>query len=106
MSIRNYHADSGFPISEYCADSGAPPLLSTVLALGPATRTPNPVNQKKNRHIRIIHHSIHDAISDKEVELFYMDGNQNPADMFTKNLECIKFEKFRTQLGLVFCHAD
>ena len=37
-----------------------------------------------------------------KVDVFFIDGNENPADMFTKNLGHIKFYKFRGQLGLVF----
>jgi hypothetical protein len=30
------------------------------------------------------------------------EGSENPADLFTKNLGRIKFQKFREQLGLEF----
>jgi hypothetical protein len=43
-----------------------------------------------------------DVVQDGKVELFFVEGTQNPADMFTKNLGCIKFLKFREQLGLEF----
>ena len=36
------------------------------------------------------------------VDVFYIDGNNNPADIFTKNLGAVKFLKFRSQLGLHF----
>ena len=38
----------------------------------------------------------------KQVELFFIPGIDNPADMFTKNLRHIKFEQYRSQLGLEF----
>jgi hypothetical protein len=61
----------------------------------------NPVNRKNNRHIRIKYHFIRDAVQvSKDVELFYIAGEDNPADIFTKNLGYIKFEKFRSLLGL------
>ncbi len=36
----------------------------------------------------------------KQVELLFIEGAENPADLFTKNLGHIKFTKFREQLGL------
>jgi hypothetical protein len=38
----------------------------------------------------------------KQVELFFIPGIDNPADMFTKNLGHVKFEQHRLQLGLEF----
>ena len=39
---------------------------------------------------------------DGKVEVFFIDGANNPADMFTKNLGVEKFRKFRATLGLKF----
>jgi len=36
------------------------------------------------------------------VELFFIDGAENPADLLTKYLPRKKFAKFRAQLGLQF----
>jgi len=41
-------------------------------------------------------------LSTTNVELFFIDGAENPADLLTKNLPCEKFVKFRAQLGLQF----
>jgi len=63
----------------------------------------NPVTEKRSKHILIKYHFVRDAVMTfKHVELFYIPGDDNPADMFTKNLRYIKFEKFRSQLGLEF----
>jgi hypothetical protein len=35
-------------------------------------------------------------------DAYYVEGINNPADLFTKNLRPIKFSKFRSQLGLEF----
>ena len=37
-----------------------------------------------------------------KVELFFIDGAENPANLLTKNLPHEKFVKFRAQLGLQF----
>jgi hypothetical protein len=47
------------------------------------------------------YHFIRDVVHLKQVELFFIEGAENPTDMFTKNLGCIKFLKFREQLGLL-----
>ena len=62
----------------------------------------NPVQEKCIKHIDLHYHFIHDVLKAKQVELFFIEGASNPADMFSKNLGCIKFLKFREQLGLEF----
>ena len=62
----------------------------------------NPVQEKWIKHIDLCHHYIHEVIREKKVELLFIEGAENPTDLFTKNLGCIKFLKFREQLGLEF----
>jgi hypothetical protein len=62
----------------------------------------NPVQERRIKHIDICYHFIRQVIQDNVVELYFIDGTKNPADMFTKNLGHIKFLKFRSQLGLHF----
>jgi hypothetical protein len=62
----------------------------------------NPVQEKRIKHIDIRYHYIREVIHAKKIELFFIEGSENPADLFTKNLGCIKFQKFRERLGLEF----
>ena len=62
----------------------------------------NPVQEKRIKHIDLRHHYIREVICEKKVELLFIEGAENPADLFTKNLGRIKFLKFREQLGLEF----
>ena len=63
----------------------------------------NPVTEKRSKHIQIRYHFVHDAVMLwKQVELLFIPGTDNPADMFTKNLGHVKFKEFRSQLGLEF----
>jgi hypothetical protein len=62
----------------------------------------NPVTEKRSKHIDIRFHYIRKVINDKLVELYFIDGENNPADMLTKNLGRIKFQKFRGMIGLEF----
>jgi len=62
----------------------------------------NLVTESWNKHIDICFHAICDFVAQGKVKLFYIEGNKNPADLFTKNLGLVKFWKFRDQLGLIF----
>ena len=54
----------------------------------------NPVQESRTKHINIRYHFICDLVSAKEVELMFVPGEMNPANMFTKNLAKVKFAKF------------
>ena len=60
----------------------------------------NPVQEKQIKHIDLRYHYIREVICQKQIELLFIEGVENPADLFTKNLGRIKFLKFREQLGL------
>jgi len=62
----------------------------------------NPVQERRSKHIDIRYHYVRQLIEEKKVELFFVEGAENPADLFTKNLAAPKFLKFREQLGLEF----
>jgi transposase InsO family protein len=62
----------------------------------------NPVQEKRIKHIDLRYHYIREIIRQKQIELLFIEGAENPADLFTKNLGRIKFLKFREQLGLEF----
>jgi hypothetical protein len=64
----------------------------------------NPVQDRRTKHIDIRYHFIREKIVDGKVEVFFIQGDKNIADMFTKNLGNIKFREFRSQLGLKFYH--
>jgi hypothetical protein len=62
----------------------------------------NPLTEKRTKHIDIKYHYIRDLLEEEKVELFFVSGNDNPADLLTKSLGHIKFNRFRSQLGLTF----
>ena len=62
----------------------------------------NAVQQSRTKHIDICYHYIHELVVAKEVDLQFIPGEMNPANMFTKNLQKIKFTQFWNQLGLEF----
>jgi hypothetical protein len=54
----------------------------------------NPVQESRTKHIDIRYHYIHELVGAKKVELMFMPGEMNPADMFIKNLQKVKFLTF------------
>ena len=62
----------------------------------------NPVQERHLKHIDIHYHYVRQLAEEKKIDLFWVEGSNNPADLFTKNLGIEKFEKFRSQLGLEF----
>ena len=47
----------------------------------------NPVTEKRSKHIDIRFHYIREVIQRKLAELYFIDGENNPADMLTKTWE-------------------
>ena len=62
----------------------------------------NSVIEKCNKHVDIKWHGIWEFVHEKLVELYFVKGSNNPADMFTKNLGHVKLDQLQSQLGLVF----
>ena len=62
----------------------------------------NAMQESRAKHIDIWYHYIRELINAKQVELMFVPGEMNPADIFTKNLMRVKFTQFRNQMGLDF----
>ena len=62
----------------------------------------NPVTERRTKHIDIRYHYIRNVIEQGFVDVRFVPGLDNPADIFTKNLGWIKHHKFRSMLGLKF----
>ena len=62
----------------------------------------HPMQNPRSKHIDIRYHYIREVVASGKVALFFIEGSENPADLFTKNLGHGKFEKFRDSLGLEF----
>jgi hypothetical protein len=62
----------------------------------------NPVQEIRMKHIDIKYHYVRECMAKKKIDLFWVPSDDNTADLFTKNLGRIKFEKFRARLGLEF----
>ena len=54
----------------------------------------NPVTKKWSKHIDIRYHYIREVVERKFTEIFFSNGDKNPADILTKNLGSVKFQLF------------
>lgn len=60
----------------------------------------NPVFHAKTKHIEGKHHYISEHVLEGGIQLQHIHTNDNPADMFTKPLQKIKFERHLNSIGL------
>ena len=58
------------------------------------------VNTRKSRHIAIRYHFVRDYVSKKVFTFGYVPTGDNFSDALTKALGRIKFQMFRTLLGV------
>ena len=54
----------------------------------------NAVQESHTKHINIYYHYICELVVAKEIDLQFVPGEMNPANMLTKNLQKIKFTQF------------
>jgi len=62
----------------------------------------NPMTEKRSKHINIRYHYICDVIKQEKIDLAFIKGSKNPADILTKNLGQILFRRFVPSLGIEF----
>lgn len=62
----------------------------------------NPVQERRTKHINIHYHCICECIENGNISVIFIEGKENPADMFMKNLGTSLFLKFWDSLRLTF----
>jgi hypothetical protein len=62
----------------------------------------NSVQEIHIKHIDVKYHYVHECIVVKKIVLYHVPTEDNIANIFTKNLGHLKFEKFKQQLGIEF----
>jgi hypothetical protein len=62
--------------------------------------TSNSITEKFLKHINIHYHYVHEVANQMLAEIYFIDSDDNPAGLLTKNLGSVKFLKFRAMLGL------
>lgn len=61
----------------------------------------NPIYHGRTKHVEVRHHFIREKILSKEISLEFVPTGQQLADVFTKALGRIAFERIRSKLGFV-----
>ncbi|CAJ2670589.1 unnamed protein product [Trifolium pratense] len=60
----------------------------------------NPIQHSRTKHIDIRHHFIRDLVEEGIVTLEHIATEEQLADIFTKALDAVQFEKLRGKLGI------
>jgi hypothetical protein len=60
----------------------------------------NLVHHERNKHIDVKCHFIREQVKEKKFELIHVDSEDQVTNIFTKSLPIMKFEKFKTILGM------
>ena len=64
----------------------------------------NPIQERRSKHIDICYHYVRQLVEEKIIELFFVEGTENPADLFTKNLASPKLSNLGNSSDLSFAH--
>jgi len=91
--IQNIFNELGLPVkpTQICTDNEGGIFIAS-----------NPVQERCTKHIDVRFHYVRDLIEQKRIDVVWIPTDENSTDIFTKNLGYIKFEKFRSMLGLEF----
>ena len=60
----------------------------------------NPMNHERSKHIDICFHFIQDHVKEGSVELLHMASQDQVADIFTKPLSKVLFDKYKKMIGM------
>ncbi len=63
----------------------------------------NSSTNRRNKHIDLVYHYVRDCTADNKISIEHCETSRQPADIFTKPLDRIKFQKFRSMQGVQEC---
>ena len=61
----------------------------------------NPVNHERSKHIDVHFHFIRDHVKKGSVELVNVASHDQVADIFTKSLPKVLFDKYKKMIGMM-----
>lgn len=61
----------------------------------------NPIFHARTKHVEVQYHFVREKVLEGDIEMKYIQTNDQVADLFTKGLTVTKFEDFRRQLGMI-----
>lgn len=63
----------------------------------------NPEFHKRSKHIEIRYHFVREKFNNGEIVVEHVDGENQTADIMTKPLVRVRFNKIKDMLGVVSC---
>ena len=63
----------------------------------------NPKHHNRTKHIDVAHHFTRERIVSKEIKVDYVPSGENMADIMTKPLLRVQYEKLRDAMGITCC---
>ena len=60
----------------------------------------NPVNHERSKHINVRFHFIRDHVKEGSVELLHVASQDQVADILTKPLPKVLFDKYKKMIGM------
>ena len=60
----------------------------------------NPKYHDRTKHIDVCHHFVRERVASKEISVRYCPTDNMTADILTKGLSTVKYQKFREMLGV------
>ena len=63
----------------------------------------NPKHHNRTKHIDVAHHFTRERIVSKEIKVDYVPSADNVADIMTKPLSRLQYEKLRDVMGVSCC---
>ena len=89
-------------LSDLCVDMSTPTEMMEDNR-GAIDLSKNPKNHGRTKHIDVSYHFTRERIASKEIKVSYVPSTENLADVMTKPLPRVPFERFRDELGVCSC---
>ncbi len=89
-------------LSDLCVDVSAATVMMEDNQ-GAIELSKNPKHHGRTKHIDVSYHFTRERIATKEIKVNYVQSTENLADVMTKPLPRVSFEKFRDELGVCKC---
>jgi hypothetical protein len=67
---------------------------------GALTLACDPIHHSRNKHIDVCHHFIWEKVEGHNIDIWRIPSANNVANILTKPLGCVLFEKHRLSLGV------
>ena len=91
----------GKVVTELLGESNKEPITMNVDNQSAIAVAKNSIVSCKTKHVDVKYHFVRDLVRNNIIKLQYCPTENMTADILTKPLDKVKFEKFRNMLGLI-----